>query len=65
MSIGIQNTFLSLFLSGIDTDCLGGRIFWSDVAGRKIKAAAYNGSQRVDFATGGEEQKHGTHVQTV
>ena len=39
--------------AGIDTDCLDGRIFWTDVSGRKIKSAAYNGSERVDFAMGG------------
>ncbi|XP_043227529.1 nidogen-like isoform X1 [Amphibalanus amphitrite] len=50
---------------GIDTDCLDGRIFWSDVAGRKIKAAAYNGSQRVDFAMGGISSPEGVAVDFV
>ena len=49
-SMVCNHTFV---LTGIDTDCLEGRIFWTDVSGRKIKSAAYNGSQRVDFAMGG------------
>ncbi|XP_037089492.1 nidogen-like [Pollicipes pollicipes] len=50
---------------GIDTDCLEGRFFWTDVAGRKIRSAAYNGSQRVEFARGGISSPEGVSVDFI
>ncbi|KAK4886874.1 hypothetical protein RN001_003145 [Aquatica leii] len=36
---------------GLDIDCLLGRVYWSDITGRVIKSAHYNGSGVVDFIT--------------
>ncbi|KAK5643749.1 hypothetical protein RI129_007594 [Pyrocoelia pectoralis] len=36
---------------GLDIDCLVGRVYWSDIAGRAIKSSTYNGSAVADFVT--------------
>lgn len=34
---------------GLDIDCLEGRVYWSDVSGRAIRSASFNGSNKIDF----------------
>lgn len=38
---------------GIDIDCLGGRVYWSDIAGQSIKSSKYDGTDVQDFLTSG------------
>lgn len=34
---------------GLDIDCVEGRFYWSDISGRAIRSATYNGSDKTDF----------------
>lgn len=34
---------------GLDIDCLEGRVYWSDVSGRAIRSALFNGKNATDF----------------
>lgn len=38
---------------GIDIDCSEGRVYWSDIAGKKILSAIFNGSDIKDYVTQG------------
>lgn len=38
---------------GLDVDCLEGRVYWSDVSGRAIRSALFNGSNKIDFVMNG------------
>lgn len=39
---------------GLDIDCLEGRVYWSDVSGRVIRSALFNGSNKIDFMKEGK-----------
>lgn len=39
---------------GLDIDCLGGKIYWSDINGKVIRSSSYNGSSVEDFITHGK-----------
>ncbi|XP_018565224.1 nidogen-2 [Anoplophora glabripennis] len=34
---------------GLDVDCMEGRIYWSDITGRAIRSALFDGSKKEDF----------------
>lgn len=36
---------------GLDTDCYDGRFYWTDVSGKAIRSAFYNGTDKKDFIT--------------
>lgn len=36
---------------GLDIDCLEGRAYWSDIHGKAIRSALFNGSSKADFIT--------------
>ncbi|XP_069687047.1 nidogen [Periplaneta americana] len=36
---------------GIDIDCIGGRVYWGDIAGRTIRSSKYDGTDVQDFLT--------------
>lgn len=40
---------------GLDIDCLTGKVYWSDINGKVIRRAFYNGSDVEDFITHGKE----------
>lgn len=40
---------------GLDIDCLEGRVYWSDVSGRAIRSALFNGSNKIDFMKEGKK----------
>ena len=40
-------------ISGIDVDCLGGRVYWSDITGKTIKSSNYDGTDVQNFLTTG------------
>lgn len=40
---------------GLDIDCLEGRVYWSDVSGRAIRSALFNGSNKIDFIKEGNK----------
>lgn len=43
-------------LLGIDIDCLGGRVYWSDITGQSIKSSKYDGTDVQNFLTSGMKQ---------
>lgn len=43
---------------GLDIDCMEGRIYWSDITGRAIRSALFNGSNKEDFIKDGEFLKN-------
>lgn len=43
---------------GLDSDCLDGRFYWSDIFSRAIKSANYNGTEKKDFITYGKFLVH-------
>jgi hypothetical protein len=47
---------MTVALLGIDVDCLGGRVYWSDIAGQSIKSSKYDGTDIQDFLTSGMKQ---------
>jgi len=47
---------LSVVLLGIDIDCLGGRVYWSDITGQSIKSSKYDGTDVQNFLTSGMMQ---------
>jgi hypothetical protein len=49
----IKSFIGQFFIIGIDIDCLEGRVYWSDVNGRVITSAAYNGSNSKVFLNSG------------
>lgn len=38
---------------GIDIDCTENRVYWSDIAGKKIESATYMGTDVKKFITDG------------
>jgi len=50
---------------GLDIDCFDGRFFWSDITGRAIRTAYYNGSAKQDFITKGIGSPEGIAVDWV
>ncbi|KAK9891601.1 hypothetical protein WA026_015561 [Henosepilachna vigintioctopunctata] len=50
---------------GLDIDCIDGKFFWSDITGRAIRTAYYNGSDKQDFITGDIGSPEGISVDWV
>ncbi|KAK9738878.1 Calcium-binding EGF domain [Popillia japonica] len=50
---------------GLDSDCLDGRFYWSDIFSRAIKSANYNGTEKKDFITYGVGSPEGISIDWV
>ncbi|XP_063236036.1 nidogen isoform X2 [Bacillus rossius redtenbacheri] len=50
---------------GLDIDCLGGRLYWSDIIGGSIKSANYDGSNFTNFMDTGGGSPEGVSVDWV
>lgn len=44
---------------GLDVDCLGERMYWGDINGKAIRSATYNGTNKTDFITKGNNCRMG------
>ena len=45
---------------GLEADCYDGRVYWSDINGKAIRSASYNGSDKRNLVTAGEYINFGT-----
>ncbi|CAH1160142.1 unnamed protein product [Phaedon cochleariae] len=50
---------------GLDIDCLEGKVYWSDINGRAIRSAFYNGSGKVDFIQRGIGSPEGLAIDWI
>ncbi|XP_060532500.1 nidogen [Cylas formicarius] len=50
---------------GLDIDCTEGRVYWSDISGRAIRSATYNGSDKADFVVNSIGSPEGLAVDWV
>lgn len=50
---------------GLDIDCLEGRAYWSDISGRAIRSALFNGSNKIDFIKEGIGSPEGLAVDWI